>query len=80
MDWPFLITLFLIGLSGSYISAMTELGGAIIIVPALLYIPPLVGVGTLWLKSHRVPVKLLRRFLAIIISYAAIRMIYDVLK
>jgi len=32
------------------------------------------------LFSHRVPVKLLRRFLAVIISYAAIRMIYDALK
>jgi uncharacterized membrane protein YfcA len=31
------------------------------------------------LFSHRVPVKLLRRFLAVIISYAAIRMIYDAL-
>lgn len=32
------------------------------------------------LFSHRVPVKLLRRFLALIISYAAIRMIYDAFK
>jgi len=32
------------------------------------------------LFSHRVPVKLLRRFLAVIISYATIRMIYDALK
>ena len=51
MDWPFLITLFLIGLSGSFISAVTGLGGAIIIVPALLYIPPLVGVGNLDMKQ-----------------------------
>lgn len=51
MDWPFLITLLLIGLSGSFISAMTGLGGAIIIVPALLYIPPLVGVGNLDMKQ-----------------------------
>lgn len=51
MDWPFLIALFLIGLIGSFISAMTGLGGAIIIVPALLYIPPLVGVGNLDMKQ-----------------------------
>lgn len=51
MDWAFLITLFIIGLSGSFISAMTGLGGAIIIVPALLYIPPLVGVGNLDMKQ-----------------------------
>lgn len=51
MDRPFLITLLVIGLTGSFISAMTGLGGAIIIVPALLYIPPLVGVGTLDMKQ-----------------------------
>ena len=51
MDWSFLITLLLIGLIGSFISAMTGLGGAIIIVPALLYIPPLVGVGNLDMKQ-----------------------------
>ena len=51
MDWPLLITLLLIGLSGSFISAMTGLGGAIIIVPALLYLPPLVGVGNLDMKQ-----------------------------
>jgi len=51
MDWFFLITLFLIGISGSFISAMTGLGGAIIIVPALLYLPPLVGVGSLDMKQ-----------------------------
>jgi uncharacterized membrane protein YfcA len=51
MDWPFLITLFLIGLGSSFVSAMLGLGGAIIIVPALLYIPPLVGVGDLDMKQ-----------------------------
>ena len=51
MDWSFLITLFIIGLIGSFISAMTGLGGAIIIVPALLYIPPMVGVGNLDMKQ-----------------------------
>lgn len=51
MDWPFLVTLFLIGLGGSFVSAMTGLGGAIIIVPALLYIPPMLGVGNLDMKQ-----------------------------
>jgi len=51
LDWSFLITLFIIGLIGSFISAMTGLGGAIIIVPALLYIPPMVGVGNLDMKQ-----------------------------
>jgi uncharacterized membrane protein YfcA len=39
---------------------------------------PVARMGGLF--SHRVPVILLRRFLAVIISYAAIRMIYDALK
>lgn len=53
-------------------------------VPYLLTAAVLVGtvpgarVGGLF--SHKVPVKLLRRFLAVIISYAAIRMIYDAFK
>ncbi|MEW6326497.1 MAG: sulfite exporter TauE/SafE family protein [Thermodesulfobacteriota bacterium] len=51
MDWAFLMTLFLIGLAGSFVSAMTGLGGAIIIVPALLYLPPLVSVGCLDMKQ-----------------------------
>lgn len=51
MDGAFLITLFLIGLGGSFISAMTGLGGAIIIVPALLYLPKSLGVGCLDMKQ-----------------------------
>jgi len=51
MDWSLLIPLFLIGLGGSFVSAMTGLGGAIIIVPALLYLPPLFGVGRLDMKQ-----------------------------
>jgi uncharacterized membrane protein YfcA len=51
MDWSFLITIFLIGLCSSFVSAMLGLGGAIIIVPALLYIPPLIGVGNLDMKQ-----------------------------
>lgn len=51
MDWSLLITLFLIGLGGSFVSAMTGLGGAIIIVPALLYLPPLFGAGSLDMKQ-----------------------------
>jgi len=51
MDWSFLITLFLIGLGGSFVSAMTGLGGAILIVPALLYLPPFLGIGNLDMKQ-----------------------------
>jgi uncharacterized membrane protein YfcA len=51
MDWQFLITLFLIGLGGSFLSAMLGLGGAIIMVPALLFIPPMIGAGNLDMKQ-----------------------------
>jgi len=51
MDGAFLITLFLIGLGGSFISAMTGLGGAIIMVPALLYLPKFLCVGCLDMKQ-----------------------------
>jgi len=46
-----LITLFLIGLVGAFFSGLLGLGGAIILVPLLLYLPPLVGVGTLTMKT-----------------------------
>jgi len=46
-----LITLLLIGLSGGFLSGMLGLGGAIILVPLLLYVPPLVGVGSLSMKE-----------------------------
>ncbi|MHB8840403.1 MAG: sulfite exporter TauE/SafE family protein [Candidatus Aquicultor sp.] len=46
-----LITLFLIGLIGAFFSGLLGLGGAIILVPLLLYMPPLIGVGTLTMKQ-----------------------------
>ncbi len=45
MDFALMITLFLIGFIGSYISGMLGIGGSIIKYPMLLYIPPLLGVG-----------------------------------
>lgn len=39
----FIITIFLIGFIGSYISGMVGIGGSIIKYPLLLYIPPLLG-------------------------------------
>ncbi|WP_042455573.1 sulfite exporter TauE/SafE family protein [Neobacillus dielmonensis] len=45
MDISFIITLFLIGFVGSFISGMLGIGGAIINFPMLLYIPVLLGVG-----------------------------------
>jgi len=39
----FIITIFLIGFIGSFISGMVGIGGSIIKYPMLLYIPPLLG-------------------------------------
>lgn len=46
-----LVALFLIGLIGAFFSGLLGLGGAIILVPLLLYVPPLIGVGTLDMKQ-----------------------------
>ncbi|MCA0984793.1 sulfite exporter TauE/SafE family protein [Halobacillus yeomjeoni] len=43
MEIGFMITIFLIGFVGSYISGMLGIGGSIIKYPMLLYIPSLVG-------------------------------------
>lgn len=48
----FIITLFIIGFMGSFISGMVGIGGSVINYPMLLYIPPLVGVMTL--TAHEV--------------------------
>lgn len=45
MDFAFIITIFLIGFIGSFISGMVGIGGSIIKYPMLLYIPPLLGVA-----------------------------------
>ncbi|RXI96357.1 sulfite exporter TauE/SafE family protein [Anaerobacillus alkaliphilus] len=45
MDITFIISIFLIGFTGSYISGMLGIGGSIIKYPMLLYIPPLFGVA-----------------------------------
>ncbi|MFD0955181.1 sulfite exporter TauE/SafE family protein [Virgibacillus alimentarius] len=40
-----MITIFLIGFIGSFISGMVGIGGSIVKYPMLLYIPPLLGLG-----------------------------------
>jgi uncharacterized membrane protein YfcA len=52
MDMAFLITIFLIGFVGSFISGMVGIGGSIIKYPMLLYIPPLLGVAAF--SAHEV--------------------------
>lgn len=43
MTWGLVLTVFLIGFIGSFISGMVGIGGSIIKYPMLLYIPPLLG-------------------------------------
>lgn len=45
MEMTFIITIFLIGFVGSFISGMVGIGGSIIKYPMLLYIPPLLGMA-----------------------------------
>ncbi|MCG3086490.1 sulfite exporter TauE/SafE family protein [Sporosarcina cyprini] len=52
MDIGFIITLFLIGFVGSFLSGMVGIGGSIIKYPMLLYIPPLLGFAAL--TAHEV--------------------------
>ncbi|MGP4081877.1 sulfite exporter TauE/SafE family protein [Pseudalkalibacillus sp. R45] len=52
MDIAFIITIFLIGFVGSYVSGMVGIGGSIIKYPMLLYIPPLLGFAAF--TSHEV--------------------------
>ncbi|MGG3281383.1 sulfite exporter TauE/SafE family protein [Paenibacillus solani] len=52
LNLTFIITIFLIGFIGSYISGMVGIGGSIIKYPLLLYIPPLFGLATF--SAHEV--------------------------
>ncbi|PJY99131.1 hypothetical protein CPT06_17010 [Bacillus vallismortis] len=52
MDMAFMITLFMIGFIGAFISGMVGIGGSVIHYPMLLYIPALVGVTSL--TAHEV--------------------------
>lgn len=45
MSFAYILTIFLIGFIGSYISGMVGIGGSIIKYPMLLYIPPLFGLA-----------------------------------
>jgi uncharacterized membrane protein YfcA len=51
MDLTFLITLVLLGLGGGFLSGLLGLGGAIFMIPLLLYVPPMLGVGVLDMKQ-----------------------------
>lgn len=52
MEISYIITIFLIGFIGSYLSGMLGIGGSIIKYPMLLYIPPLFGLAAF--SAHEV--------------------------
>jgi uncharacterized protein len=52
MDIAFILTIFLIGFIGSFVSGMVGIGGSIIKYPMLLYIPPLFGLAAF--SAHEV--------------------------
>jgi hypothetical protein len=51
MDFSLYVTVFWLGLSLSIISGLLGIGGGIIMAPALLYIPPLLHVGQIDMKT-----------------------------
>jgi hypothetical protein len=51
MDIPFLTSLLFLGFGGGILSGLLGLGGAIFMIPLLLYVPPLLGVGLLNMKQ-----------------------------
>jgi hypothetical protein len=51
MEYPFLVSLIFLGLGGGFLSGLLGLGGAIFMIPLLLYVPPLLGVGQLDMKQ-----------------------------
>lgn len=51
MDIGFFATLLALGLVGGFVSGLLGIGGGIIMVPLLLYVPPALGVGTLSMKA-----------------------------
>lgn len=51
MTVEFAAALVAIGLAGAFLAGLVGLGGAIVMIPLLLYAPPLLGVGRLEVKS-----------------------------
>jgi uncharacterized protein len=47
----FALTLAALGFAGAFVSGLVGVGGALVMVPLLYYVPPLLGVGTLDIKD-----------------------------
>lgn len=50
MTLAFAVTLIALGFVGAFVSGLVGVGGAIVMVPLLYYVPPLLGVGDLDIK------------------------------
>lgn len=51
MTLAFAATLFGLGLAGAFLAGLLGVGGAIVMIPLLLYVPPLLDVGRLSVKA-----------------------------
>jgi len=51
LDISFIATLAMLGLGGGFLSGLLGIGGAIFMIPLLLYVPPVLGVGQLDMKD-----------------------------
>lgn len=51
MSLVFAAVLFVLGIVGAFVSGLVGVGGAIVMIPLLLYGPPLLGVGALDIKT-----------------------------
>ena len=51
MTFAFAVTLVLLGGVGAFVAGLLGVGGAIVMIPLLLYVPPLLHVGSLDVKS-----------------------------
>ena len=51
MTLAFAVTLLALGLLGAFVAGLLGVGGAIVMIPLLLYVPPLLGVGRLDMNS-----------------------------
>lgn len=51
MTLAFAVTLLLLGLSGAFVAGLLGIGGAMVMIPLLLYVPPALDVGRLSMKA-----------------------------
>ena len=51
MTPEFAVVLAVLGFAGAFVSGLVGIGGAIVMIPLLYYVPPLLGVGSLDIKA-----------------------------